>query len=47
VWDDQHDILGLGANVPVETGNQSDSLHALVGGEIIGNYGLDCAERLD
>jgi hypothetical protein len=35
VWVDQHDILGLGANVPIETGNQSDSLHALVGGRII------------
>ena len=35
VWVDQHDILGLGANVPIATGNQSDSLHALVGGQII------------
>ncbi len=35
VWVDQHNILGLGANVPFETGNQSDSLHALVGGQII------------
>ena len=35
VWVDQHDILGLGANVPFETGNQSDSLHALVGGQIV------------
>ena len=35
VWVDQHNILGLGANVPFETGNQSDSLHALVGGRII------------
>jgi hypothetical protein len=32
VWVDQHNILGLGANVPIATGNQSDSLHALVGG---------------
>ena len=31
VWVDQHDILGLGGNVPIATGNQSDSLHALVG----------------
>ena len=35
VWVDQHNILGLGANVPIATGNQSDSLHALVGGQII------------
>jgi hypothetical protein len=35
VWVDQHDILGLGANTPIATGNQSDSLHALVGGRII------------
>src|SRR6202162_2931104 len=35
VWVDQHDILGLGVNVPIETGNQSDSLHALVGGQIV------------
>jgi hypothetical protein len=34
-WVDQHDILGLGANVPLSTGNQSDSLHALVGGAVI------------
>ena len=31
----EHNILGLGANVPIETGNQSDSLHALVGGQIV------------
>ena len=35
VWVDQHDILGLGTNVPIATGNQSDSLHALVGGQIV------------
>jgi hypothetical protein len=35
MWVDQHNILGLGANVPIETGNQSDSLHALVGGQIV------------
>ena len=35
VWVDQHNILGLGANVPIATGNQSDSLHALVGNQII------------
>jgi hypothetical protein len=34
-WVDQHDILGLGADVPIATGNQSDSLHALVGGQIV------------
>ena len=34
-WVDQHNILGLGANVPIATGNQSDSLHALVGGAVI------------
>jgi hypothetical protein len=35
LWVDQHDILGLGANTPIATGNQSDSLHALVGGRVI------------
>ena len=35
VWVDQHNILGLGTNVPIATGNQSDSLHALVGGQVI------------
>jgi hypothetical protein len=35
LWVDQHDILGLGANTPIATGNQSDSLHALVDGRII------------
>jgi hypothetical protein len=35
VWVDQHDILGLGANTPIATGNQSDSLHALVDGRIV------------
>ena len=34
-WVDQHDILGLGANTPIATGNQSDSLHALVNGRVI------------
>jgi hypothetical protein len=34
-WVDQHNILGLGADVPIATGNQSDSLHALVGGQIV------------
>jgi hypothetical protein len=35
LWVDQHDILGLGPNVPIATGNNSDSLHALVGGRIV------------
>jgi hypothetical protein len=35
LWVDQHNILGLGANTPIATGNQSDSLHALVGGRVI------------
>jgi hypothetical protein len=35
VWVDWFNILGLGAKVPYETGNQSDSLHALVGGQIV------------
>ncbi|MBO0750607.1 MAG: carboxypeptidase regulatory-like domain-containing protein [Bradyrhizobiaceae bacterium] len=34
-WVDQHNILGLGAGVPLATGNQSDSLHALVNGRVI------------
>jgi hypothetical protein len=34
-WVDQHNILGLGANVPIATGNQSDSLHALVNGQVL------------
>jgi hypothetical protein len=35
VWVDQQNIFGLGVNVPIATGNQSDSLHALVGGQIV------------
>jgi len=35
VFVDQHDTAGLGAGVPIATGNQSDSLHALVGGRVI------------
>jgi len=35
VWVDQLDILGLGADTPIATGNQSDSLHALVRGRVI------------
>jgi streptogramin lyase len=34
-WVDQHDILGLGTDTPIATGNESDSLHALVGGQIV------------
>jgi hypothetical protein len=34
-WVDQHDILGLGANVPIGTGNFSDSLYALRQGNVI------------
>jgi hypothetical protein len=34
-WVDQHDIFGLGKNVPLATGNLSDSLEALVGGNFI------------
>ena len=35
VFVDQHDTSGLGAGVPIATGNQSDSLHALVGGRVV------------
>ena len=34
-WVDQHDILGLGRDVPIGTGNFSDSLHALTYGKVI------------
>ena len=34
-WVDQHNILGLGNDVPIATGNQSDSLHALVDGRMV------------
>ncbi len=34
-WVDQHDILGLGANAPIGTGNFSDSLHVLTYGKIV------------
>ncbi len=34
-WVDQHDTLGLGANVPIATGNLSDGVHALVDGEFV------------
>jgi hypothetical protein len=34
-WVDQHDIFGLGRNVPFATGNLADSLEALVDGKFI------------
>ena len=34
-WVDQHNILGLGKDVPFATGNNSDSLHALVDGKFV------------
>ena len=34
-WVDQHDTLGLGANVPIATGNLFDGLHALVDGKFV------------
>jgi hypothetical protein len=34
-WVDQHNILGLGRDVPFATGNNSDSLHALVDGKFV------------
>src|SRR5882672_346975 len=34
-WVDQHDILGLGANTPIGTGNFSDSLYALTYGKVV------------
>jgi hypothetical protein len=34
-WVDQHDIFGLGRNVPLATGNLSDSLEALVDGKFV------------
>ena len=33
VWVDQHNVFGLGENVPIATGNNSDSLNALVNGK--------------
>ena len=32
-WVDQHNTSGLGANVPIATGNLADGVHALVDGE--------------
>lgn len=34
-WVDQHDTLGLGANVPIATGNLFDGVHALAGGKFV------------
>jgi hypothetical protein len=34
-WVDQHDTLGLGANVPMATGNLFDGVHALVSGKFV------------
>ena len=34
-WVDQHDILGLGRDVPIGTGNFSDSLYALTYGKVV------------
>ncbi len=34
-WVDQHDTAGLGANVPIATGNLFDGLHALVNGKFV------------
>jgi hypothetical protein len=34
-WVDQHNILGLGKDVPIATGNDSDSLHVLLEGKFV------------
>jgi hypothetical protein len=34
-WVDQHNTLGLGANVPIATGNLFDGVHALVAGKFV------------
>lgn len=34
-WVDQHDTLGLGADVPIVIGNEFDGFHALVNGKFI------------
>jgi hypothetical protein len=34
-WVDQYNTLGLGANVPIATGNLFDGMHALVGGKFV------------
>ena len=35
VWVDQHNTFGLGANVPIATGNMSDAYFALVDGKLV------------
>ena len=35
VWVDQYNTLGLGANVPIATGNMSDAYFALVRGRFV------------
>ena len=34
-WVDQHNTSGLGANVPIATGNLADGVHALVDGDFV------------
>ncbi len=34
-WVDQHNTLGLGANIPIVTGNHFDGVHALLDGEFV------------
>ena len=34
-WVDQHDTFGLGKDIPIATGNNSNSLHALVDGKFV------------
>jgi hypothetical protein len=34
-WVDQHNVIGLGKDVPMATGNNSDSLHVLVDGKFV------------
>jgi hypothetical protein len=34
-WVDQHDTLGLGKDVPIATGNDSDALHVLKDGKFV------------
>ena len=34
-WVDQHDTFGLGRNIPIATGNNSDSLHVLLDDKFI------------
>ena len=50
-WVDQHDTLGLGKDVPIATGNQNDSLIALVDGKLVNllvPYPMGfCAKGLD